>query len=273
MSKQDFQQYLDVAVAAARTAGAFQMQNYAGDDLQVRTKSSGLDLVTMVDIECDRLISHALHETFPDTLLVTEESYHEGSAIDLSNTWVVDPLDGTTNYTHSFPHFAVSIAYFKDNKPRAGVVFDPFKQEMFTAIEGGGAFLNDKPIRVSKVETLLKALLATGFPYNLDTNARNNLDYFKQVLPKCHGVRRPGAAALDLAYTACGRLDGFWELTLSPWDVAAGGLLIEEAGGVMADLSGEPLDYSKRRIDLIGANHEEMLRALVTTLHGTPVSV
>ena len=251
--------YLKVAMQAAQQAGKIQMASY-GKAIQVDVKGTSIDLVTAVDKECDAVIVDTLRKGCPDTLFVTEETFQEGQDIDLSNTWVVDPLDGTTNYAHGFPHFAVSIAYFYGGQPQIGVVYDPFQKELFYALKNRGAFLNDQPIFVSKnrVHTLDHALLATGFPYDIATGASNNINHFQRIAPRCHGVRRPGAAALDLAYTACGRLDGFWELKLSVWDIAAGILLVEEAGGHVTNLTGGPIPYADRRIHLIGSNGNEL---------------
>jgi myo-inositol-1(or 4)-monophosphatase len=263
LSPEAEQHCLKAAMHAAQLAGKLQMDSF-GKNHKVITKGSNIDLVTVIDQQSDELIVSTLRKSCPDHLFVTEESFEEGQAPDLSNTWVIDPLDGTTNYAHGFPHFAVSIAYFMNNQPHIGVIYDPFKREMFYAIRNRGAFLNDEPIFVSKnrAHTLDHALLATGFPYDIANSTVNNIDHFKRIAPKCHGVRRPGAAALDLAYVACSRLDGFWELKLSVWDIAAGVLLVEEAGGKVSNLQGGPLPYADRRIHLISSNgnalHQEL---------------
>jgi myo-inositol-1(or 4)-monophosphatase len=257
------ERYLQAAQKAARIAGKIQMEHF-GKIQEVFTKGTNIDLVTSVDRECDAEIVASLQHAFPADLFLTEESFQEGQTVDLSRTWVIDPLDGTTNYAHSFPQFAVSIAYFIQGQPVLGVIFDPFKQEMYTALRGRGAFLNDAPIFVSKnrAHELEHALLATGFPYDIATSNINNMDNFQRIAPRCRGVRRPGAAALDMAYVAAGRLDGFWELKLSLWDIAAGALLVEEAGGKVTGLDGGPSPYHERRIHLIASNgnalHEEI---------------
>lgn len=261
-------QLLQLAKQAALEAGKAQMASY-GRILKVEVKGSSIDLVTAVDKECDELIVGILKKSHSEVKFITEETFSETQAFDLSDTWVVDPLDGTTNYAHAFPHFAVSIAYFRNGQPQLGVIYDPFKKEMFYALKNRGAFLNDTQIFVSnnRVHSLSSALLATGFPYDIATSQVTNLDNFARVAPRCHGVRRPGAAALDLAYVACGRLDAFWELKLSLWDIAAGVLLVEEAGGSVTDLNSKSLHYASRRIDLVGSNgtalHDE-LRALLS---------
>lgn len=263
--------YLRVAQQAAMAAGKLQMASF-GKTHKIMTKGTTIDLVTAIDRESDDLIIETIQKSCPDDLLLTEEHFTEGQEIDLSSTWVIDPLDGTTNYAHGFPHFAVSIAYFFEGEPIIGVVYDPFKKEMFYAIQGRGAFLNDVPIIASsnRAQALDHALLATGFPYDIASSGVTNLENFRKIAPKCHGVRRPGAAALDLAYLACGRLDGFWELKLSVWDIAAGVLLIEESGGRVTALDGGPIPFGNRRIDLIGSNgtgiHGEIQALLATDI-------
>jgi myo-inositol-1(or 4)-monophosphatase len=263
MSPEKEYRCLKAAKQAALLAGKIQMASF-GKIIQVDVKGTSIDLVTSVDKECDAVIVDTLRKGCPEILFLTEETFQEGQDIDLSNTWVVDPLDGTTNYAHGFPHFAVSIAYFFEGQPQIGVIYDPFKKELFYALKNRGAFLNDQPIFVSKnrVHTLDHALLATGFPYDIASSSVNNVDHFQRIAPRCHGVRRPGAAALDLAYVASGRLDAFWELKLSVWDVAAGILLVEEAGGSVTNLTGGPVPYGDRRIHLLGSNgnglHQEI---------------
>lgn len=260
--------YLKLARTTALEAGKLQMESF-GKSIKVMTKNTGIDLVTTVDRESDALISGLLRQACPQDDILTEEQFQEGQVISpLNNTWVVDPLDGTTNYAHGFPHFAVSIAYFHQGRPHLGVIYDPFKKEMFYTIRNRGAFLNDVPVYVSRnrVHALSNALLATGFPYDIASSCMNNLDNFQRVAPLCQGVRRPGAAALDLAYVACGRLDGFWEMKLSVWDVAAGIPLVEEAGGMVTALDGGDIPYTERRIHLIASNggglHEELRERL-----------
>ncbi len=264
LGKTNLHARLRTARRVAQMAGHIIMANY-GQQQTVNTKSSDVDLVTQVDIESDELIREVLREEFPEDKIVTEETFEEGQPIDLSNTWVIDPLDGTTNYAHGFPQFAVSIAYVEEGEPKAAVIFDPFKNEMFTAIESGEVHKNGLPIHVSAIDSLSKALLATGFPYDLKTSdsRHNNIDLHSQFLNLTHGIRRAGAAALDLAYLACGRLDGFWELRLAPWDVAAGILMIQCAGGKVTGLAGEKLDLSQRRINIVGSNnqfHDELIQ-------------
>lgn len=264
--------YLNAAKTAARRAGEIQMKSL-GQIQQIMTKGTSIDLVTAVDKECDATIVAILKQACPDDLFLTEETFVEGQSVDLSHTWVIDPLDGTTNYAHGFPYFAVSIAYFLDGQPVLGVILDTYKNELYHALRNRGAFLNDHPIVVSKArtQTLATSLLATGFPYDIAGSSVNNIDHFQRIAPRCHGVRRPGAAALDMAYVAAGRLDGFWELKLSVWDIAAGALLVEEAGGKVTNLEDGPVPYAQRRIHLIGSNgnglHEEIRDLLALDPH------
>ncbi len=258
---------LDIAIEAAKEAAQCQRKNYK-KKFDINTKSSGIDLVTTVDLECDRQIRDILtrrssEEHLPESVLITEETFEEGSVMDMKYSWVVDPLDGTTNFAHGFPHFSVSIAFMEKGQPVVGVVYDTMKDELFTAIKGQGAFLNGKPIRVSQVTALDQSLLATGFPYDVHVKPEDNMDYFLTFMKICHGVRRAGSAALDLVYIASGRLDGFWELRLSPWDVVAGSLIVEEAGGQISNFRGHSLDYDTRRINILGSNGTDIHNQLV----------
>lgn len=255
-------QKLETAKKAAASAGEIIMQHF-GPIQQSKTKSNENDLVTHVDLASDEIIRRILGEAFPSDTLITEETHVEGDDFDLTQAWIIDPIDGTTNFAHGFPHFAVSIGYVEQGQIQIGLVLDPFKNELFTAIRGEGAQLNGKPIAVSPVDNLKRSLLATGFPYDLygDTTAKN-LDLHTCFLRQAHGIRRPGAAALDLVYVAAGRLDGFWEFQLSPWDVAGGMLIVEEAGGTITGFGGEAVDLSQRKIDIVGSNghiHSTML--------------
>jgi myo-inositol-1(or 4)-monophosphatase len=268
---QSWNRKLQVARLACQVAGNIQKESYC-QNIVVETKSSGIDLVTAVDRRCDEAIREVIASLCPDDELLTEETFEEGDFINLDRTWVVDPLDGTTNYAHGFPHFAVSIAYVVEGQPQVGVVYDVMKDELFHAIRGQGAFLNDRPIRTSQVPHLGEALLATGFPYDTHIKPRDNMDYFLKFMSLCHGVRRPGAAALDLAYLACGRLDGFWELRLAPWDVAAGSIIVEEAGGVISDFFGEPINYGQRRINIVGGNSQAIHQEIVEICKDSPVA-
>jgi myo-inositol-1(or 4)-monophosphatase len=228
---------LNIAVRAARRAGSIiNRATLDGSALQVRSKRAN-DFVTRVDGAAEEAVIDIVRKAYPDHGFIAEESGE--STPDAEYLWIIDPLDGTTNFIHGFPQYAVSIAVQHRGALTHAVVYDPAKNELFTASQGRGAFLNDRRIRVSKCLKLDDALVGTGFPFK----ELGRLDlYMKQLrtfMSKSSGVRRAGAAALDLAYVACGRLDAFWELGLAPWDMAAGALLIQEAGGLVADLSGE----------------------------------
>ena len=195
-----------------------------------------VDLVTEMDCKVEKTIVDTIEMIYPDHEIYSEEQGKGG--ITSSIKWVIDPLDGTTNYAHGYTHFCISIALQENDELLLAIIFDPIKDEMFTAVAGNGTFLNDKPVFVSKEPLLDKSLVATGFPYDRRTSSDNNLKEFQNFIVKVQGIRRSGSAALDLAYVACGRLDGFWEPKLQPWDVAAGSLLVKEAGGIITDYSG-----------------------------------
>lgn len=238
----------------------------------IHTKSSSADLVTNVDIAADEAIREFLAKACPDDALITEESFQEsqtkGLTSALKSAWIVDPIDGTTNFAHTFPTFCVSIAYVADGECQVGVILDPTRQELFSAVKGQGATLNGVPISVSDCKTLDQSLLATGFPYIRDPEHPvfvQQLEILKTFLIKAQGVRRLGSAALDLAYVANGRLDGFWEYHLAPWDVAAGLLIVQEAGGTVTGLLNEPLRLDKRYVSIAAATpavHQAMVNAV-----------
>lgn len=256
---------LDLACEIARATGKLQRERLTGPR-RIDTKSTHIDLVTDVDRASEELILGALDRARPDDGILSEESGHtrEGTT---GYRWVIDPLDGTTNYAHGVPHFAVSIGLEQDGERHLGVVYNPMLDELFAAERGQGAFLNEKPIRVSAAKSLRQALLATGFAYDVQSNSANNLDQFVAFILRSQAVRRAGSAALDLAYVACGRFDGFWEQHLAAWDVCAGLLLIEEAGGVTSDFHGGPAPSSGSNTVAAGPNlHAEMLSVLSTTL-------
>jgi myo-inositol-1(or 4)-monophosphatase len=232
---------LNIAIKAARRAG--QIINRASNDLdliQVTTKQPN-DFVTDVDKAAEAAITEILREAYPSYSILAEESGQTAGkgGNDSEYEWIIDPLDGTTNFIHGLPQYAISIALAKSGVVEQAVVFDPNRNELFTASKGGGAFLNDRRIRVSRRTKLQDALLGTGFPYRMFDHIDTYLAIFKELAQKTAGQRRPGAASLDLAYVACGRYDGFWEFGLSPWDMAAGALLISEAGGLVSDLRGD----------------------------------
>ncbi len=230
---------LNTAIKAARRAGS--IIGRASLDLGQITVSvkQQNDFVTEVDRAAEATIIETLREVYPTHAILAEESGHSGNADNAEYQWIIDPLDGTTNFIHGFPQYAVSIALAHKGVLAHAVVFDINRNELFTASKGGGAFLNDKRIRVSKCVKLDAALLGTGFPYRMFDHVDPYLAIFKEMTRRCAGVRRPGSASLDLAWLAAGRIDGFWEFGLAPWDMAAGALLIQEAGGLVGDLSGE----------------------------------
>jgi myo-inositol-1(or 4)-monophosphatase len=247
--------FLEVAVDAAREAGDIIMKSF--DRPQNITYKGDVDLVTDSDRRSEAAIIARLRSHFPQHAIVAEEGGGD-PATKAEFTWHVDPLDGTTNYAHGYPCFAVSLGLVKDEEPIVGVVFDPVRQELFTAVRGEGAWLNHKQIHVSPVESLSKSLLATGFPVHLRNHSTNILYYWQFTL-RSHGVRRDGSAALDLCSVASGRFEGFWEFGLKSWDTAAGMLLVTEAGGSVTDLHGRP--YHPGMPDVLASNgrvHVEM---------------
>ena len=235
--------YLETAVEIAREASSL-VRDFAGRKIGYELKGEH-DLVTAADRASESLIVKRLQERYPSHSIVAEEGGGQSGSSEFR--WYVDPLDGTTNFAHSFPVYNVTLALEQAGELVAGVIADPSRDEIFTAERGSGAFLNGERIRVSKVNRIEDALVATGFP-SRRRHLNLNVHFFYQLSMMSHGVRRPGAAALDLAYVACGRLDMFWEFNLNPWDVAAGVLLIREAGGLCTDMRGGPLDIRGQHI-------------------------
>jgi myo-inositol-1(or 4)-monophosphatase len=234
---------LNIAVRAARKAGSIiNRAALGGEGLKIRAKQAN-DFVTQVDQAAEEAIIGIVRTAYPEHGFLAEESGRsEGKA---ETVWIIDPLDGTTNFIHGFPQYCVSIGVQHRGSLAHAVVYDPTRNELFTASKGAGAFLNDRRIRVSKCLRLQEALVGTGFPFRELSRIDLYIRQLKGMMSGSSGVRRAGAAALDLAYVACGRLDAFWELGLSPWDMAAGALLIQEAGGLVGDLKGEG-DYLDR---------------------------
>lgn len=226
---------LNIAVRAARNAGNIIVRAMEHVDRLNITEKSENDFVTEVDKAAEQEIIRTLKNAYPGHAIMAEESGTQG---DSEFQWIIDPLDGTTNYLHGFPQFAVSIALKNKQVLDQAVVYDPLRQELFTASRGRGAHLNNRRIRVTSRRSLEGALLGTGFPFKQQEDLDTYLATFKALFPMTSGIRRAGSAALDLAYVAAGRLDGFWELGLNPWDMAAGALLIEEAGGFISDFAG-----------------------------------
>ena len=235
---------LELAVRLARSAGAIQRERYE-TDIRIGTKSAAIDLVTEVDHACEELIVRTLASERPDDAILAEEGGgedHEGATW----RWVVDPLDGTTNYAHGYPRFCVSIGVECEGHREVAAVYDPLLDELYTARRGAGAFLNGRRLSVSREADFGQALLATGFAYDIRKSLEDNLNHFAHVIKQARAVRRDGSAALDLCYVAAGRFDGFWEMKLHPWDVAAGLLVVEEAGGATSDMRGGPAPRSGR---------------------------
>ncbi|MCH2170009.1 inositol monophosphatase [Myxococcota bacterium] len=253
----------DLAEEMARGAGAIQRERYE-TKLEVRTKSAAIDLVTEVDQACEALIIEAIERHRPGDAILAEE----GGGQDFPEAewrWIVDPLDGTTNYAHGYPRFCVSIGIEHRGQTAIGVVYDPIVDEMYRAIRGEGAQRNGTPIHTSSESDLSRALIATGFAYDVRRSENDNLNHFASFVKTARALRRDGSAALDLCYVASGRLDGFWELTLHPWDVAAGNLMVEEAGGRVSDLAGGPaLRSGRETVASNGPLHDAMLALLAT---------
>lgn len=220
----------------AYRAGKAQKDNYEKEDLKISTKSSDIDLVTEIDDLSEKIILEGIRKEYPYHDILSEES--DFKKTDSDYLWIIDPLDGTTNYAQGLPIFAVSIALEFRGEIVLGVVYNPILDEMFSAVQGEGAYLNDKKIKIGEKDELIKSVIATGFAYDRASSENNNIDNLSRILPKVRGIRRMGAAAYDLACVACARLDGYWEFNLSPWDVAAGVLLIREAGGEVVDIEG-----------------------------------
>ncbi|MDP6461329.1 MAG: inositol monophosphatase family protein [Gemmatimonadota bacterium] len=231
---------LEVALEIAREAGELLLQ-YVGGPFAVEKKGK-IDLVTDADRASERLILQRIQEHFPEDAILAEEGGGRGGRNAPGRLWVVDPLDGTTNFAHGLPIWAVSIGVLEDGVPMAGVVHDPSRGETFSGLRGQGAFLNGRPIQASTATDLSEALLVTGFPYDVHTASANNVDHFSSFVKQARAVRRLGSAALDLCDVGCGRFDGFWEMRLHPWDVAAGGVIASEAGAVITDFAGADWD-------------------------------
>jgi myo-inositol-1(or 4)-monophosphatase len=254
---------LNFAIQTARDAGSLLAERF-GRALRVINKSE-LDLVTESDLASERLIIDRIKTYHPRHAILAEESGASSPATPEAHgewRWIVDPLDGTTNYAHGYPCFCVSIGLEHDGRMEVGVIYDPMRDEMFTAERGQGAALNGRRISVSPTPDLTGALLCTGFPY--DVRERSEFArHFANFIMNAQAVRRDGAAALDLAYVACGRFDGFWEEGLKPWDVAAGSLMVEEAGGRVSNYEGGPLSiYAPPILASNGLIHEQMMRVL-----------
>ncbi len=252
-------EYLAVAEKAARTAGDYLSKKFH-DSLEIEKKGD-INLVTDADRESERIIKKIIMSEFPYHRLLAEEG--EKSVTNSEYFWLVDPLDGTTNYAHGFPVYCVSIALLKNGQIIAGCIFNPILDECFAAIKGKGAYLNGRPIKVSNEAELGESLLATGFPYDIRESDDDNIKEFTAFAKSARAVRRAGSAALDLAYVACGRFDGFWEFKLSPWDLAAGILMVSEAGGKVTSFKGGNYDiFTGETLASNGRIHSQMRNIL-----------
>jgi len=244
---------------AAERAGALVRERWRRQG-RVDVKSTAIDLVTEVDRASEREVLSVLEAAFPDHAILAEES---GAKRDNEHLWVVDPLDGTTNFAHGYPQVSITIALRRAGETILGVVLDPIRQELFLARKGGGATLNSERLEVSGTSTLASSLLATGFPYDGREHADFYLGFFKAFMLRTQGIRRAGSAALDLCWVAAGRVDGFWEFKLKPWDTAAGVLIVEEAGGRASGFRGKPFDpFGQETLATNGRIHAEMLDVL-----------
>lgn len=240
----DYAKRLQIAKQAALEAGKYILKSMPQE--QHIDKKGAVNLVTETDRGAEKIIHKIITTAFPEDRFIAEEGSSNAGGSGL--VWFVDPLDGTTNFAHRLPHYCVSIGLVELGMPVAGCVYNPNLDECFTAARGQGAYLNDKPIHVSKIDNLTDALLATGFPYDLRDSSEDNLVNFALFYKKCQAVRRAGAAALDLAYVACGRFDGFWEFKLQGWDIAAGIIIVREAGGMVSNFTGNPVEMTKGEV-------------------------
>jgi myo-inositol-1(or 4)-monophosphatase len=257
----DKENILKVAQEAALLAGNYLKKNY-GKIKRPEVEFKGeIDLVTKCDKESQEIICSILEKKFPNHSILAEEDLSIEKEKEL--LWLIDPLDGTTNFAHSLPVFSVSIAFFQEGKPVVGIVYAPILEEMFHAVTNGGAFLNREIITVSREKDLGNSVLATGFPYDCRESKQNNLENFSRFLVKARAIRRWGVASIDLAYIAAGRFEAFWEPKLKPWDTAAGMLLVQEAGGKVTDYSENP--YNPFMQEILATNsyiHEQMLKVI-----------
>ena len=250
---------LEFSIRCALESGKIQ-RKYFQKEIGIHYKGE-INLVTNVDLACQERIIDMIKERFPGDEIISEEKHNR--LTDKRDRWIIDPLDGTTNYAHGYPFFCTSIGYEVDGVIAVGVIYNPIFDELFFAKRGMGAYLNGQRIRVSNIKDIKKALLCTGFPYDLSTNKRNNIDHFVRFLFNAQAVRRDGSAALNLSYLACGRFDGYWELSLNPWDMSAGALMVVEAGGRITDFDGKVFSiYQDEVVASNGLLHDEMLRVL-----------
>ncbi len=260
-------EFLEIAVEAAKKAGKYVINNIGSlKEKDIESKQIS-DFVTRIDKESENIIIKIIKEKFSDHSFLAEES--PGASEITTYQWIIDPLDGTTNFIHGYPVFSISIALKYYDEIILGVVFDPTREELFAAEKGKGAFLNQRPIHVSSLEKFSDSLIATGFPFRKKDVIEPYLKLFKAIFSRVSDIRRAGSAAIDLAYLACGRCDGFFEIGLSPWDIAAGAILIREAGGIITDFSGGK-DYLKTGNIVAGTPsvHNELLNEVKNVFLG-----
>jgi len=255
-----FDKEFKTAVLAAKKAGHL-LKAMSQGDLKVEYKGE-IDLVTQADRAAESLVVKMLRRNFPGDDILTEETNRDRTRSD--RRWIIDPLDGTTNYAHRFPFWCVSIAFEFKGQVVLGAIYNPNLNELFTARKGQGAWMNGSKIKVSSQPVLKKSLLATGFPYDVHYSRKDNLDNFRRFIKRAQAVRRPGSAALDLAYVACGRFDGFWEMKLKTWDMAAASLMVTEAGGKLSGFKGQKFSiYVPECLATNGKIHREMIEVLI----------
>lgn len=256
----DFNEIKNVGIGAAYKSAKI-LHDYFGSLNNIHKKGPS-DLVTDADLASQNNIIETIRAKFPDHCIVAEENgFHQLDSADCQ--WIIDPLDGTTNFAHQIPIFCVSIAFAAEGKTRVGIVLNPINGELFTAVEGGGATLNGRPISVSEQSDISESLLVTGFPYDFQAIIHSVMQRFQKCLLATRGIRRLGAAALDLCYVACGRFEAFWEENLQPWDTAAGALIAEMAGGRVTDFSGNPFSPDKKQILATNSHIHEAVSALL----------
>jgi myo-inositol-1(or 4)-monophosphatase len=252
-------QILELAIELAFESGRIQKRRFR-ESHSISYKGE-INIVTDVDMECQERILSILSRRCPEDDVISEEK--DNLFAGDRNRWIIDPIDGTTNYAHGYPFFCTSVAYEVKGEVTCGVVYNPIFDELFFAARGEGSYLNGRILAVSETDEMKKSLLVTGFPYDLNSSNNNNIDHFISFLYEAQAVRRDGSAALNLCYVAAGRFDGFWELKLNPWDTAAGLLIAQEAGGKVTDFAGEPFDiYRGRVVASNGLIHDDMLRVL-----------
>jgi len=256
---------VNIALEAARAGGKELLRFSDEVDTMDVIEKGPTDYVTELDKRAEDIIISSLKKTYPRHSYLSEEIGEiKGKGEDADSVWIIDPLDGTTNFAQKFYLFAVSIAIEINNNIEGGVIYIPYFDEMYYAIKGKGAYLNENPIRVSQKENLINSVIATGFPYSKNNNSDNNLEEHNKMIIKCRDIRRAGSAAIDLVYTASGIWDGYWEKELKPWDIAAGALIVEEAGGIVKGLNGEKFDYISGNII---AGNKKMVNLMIDVIN------